>query len=115
MLCRRMDFHDADGPEERSLYQMQDSITDLEQKRRRLKELPGLDAPPFPGARGLEIFETVSAEAWHAWQEQQTMLINEKHLNMMDKDARKYLNEQRDKYLSGQEIDKAEGYINPDA
>ena len=48
------------------------------------KELPGLDAPPFPGARGQEIFEKVSAEAWAAWQDLQTMLINEKHLNMID-------------------------------
>ena len=78
------------------------------------KELPGLDAPPFPGPRGTEIYETVSARAWHEWQELQTMLINEKQLNMMDKDARKYLNEQRDKFLAGQAVDRAEGYIPKD-
>ena len=78
------------------------------------KELPGLDAPPFPGARGQEIFEKVSAEAWAAWQDLQTMLINEKHLNMIDKEARKFLSEQRDKFLAGEEIDQAEGYIAPD-
>jgi Fe-S cluster biosynthesis and repair protein YggX len=78
------------------------------------KELPGLEAAPFPGARGQEIFDNVSAQAWLAWQEQQTMLINEKHLNLRDKDARKYLNQQRDRYLAGEEIDKAEGYI-PDS
>ena len=39
------------------------------------------------------------------------MLINEKQLNMMDKEARKYLNEQRDRFLSGEEVDRAEGYI----
>ncbi len=75
------------------------------------KELPGLDAPPFPGPKGQNIFENYSAEAWHAWQETQTMLINEKHLNMMDKESRKYLNDQRDKFLAGQETDHAEGYI----
>jgi Fe-S cluster biosynthesis and repair protein YggX len=42
------------------------------------------------------------------------MLINEKHLNMMDKEARKYLNEQRDRYLSGKDIDRAEGYTAPE-
>ena len=78
------------------------------------KELPGLDAPPFPGARGQEIFEKVSAEAWAAWQDLQTMLINEKHLNMIDKEARKFLAEQRDKFLAGEEVDQAEGYIAPD-
>ena len=77
------------------------------------KELPGLDTPPFPGPRGQEIFDTISAEAWQSWQDMQTMLINEKHLNMMDKESRKYLNDQRDKYLSGQEVDRAEGYTAP--
>ena len=60
---------------------------------------------------GQEIFENFSADAWQKWQDLQTMLINEKHLNMMDKDARKYLNAQRDKYLAGEEVDRAEGYV----
>ncbi|HJP50534.1 MAG: oxidative damage protection protein [Pseudomonadales bacterium] len=78
----------------------------------RLKqELPGLDAPPFPGSKGLDVFENVSAQAWQEWQILQTMLINEKHLNMMDKEARKYLNEQRDRFLAGEEVNHAEGFI----
>ncbi len=77
------------------------------------KELPGLEAPPFPGPKGVEIFEHYSAEAWQGWQDMQTMLINEKHLNMMDKEARKYLTVQRDRFLAGQEVDKAEGYVAP--
>ena len=75
------------------------------------EQLPGLESPPFPGPRGEEIYNSVSARAWQEWQELQTMLINEKHLNMMDKDARKYLNTQRDKFLAGEEIDRAEGYV----
>ena len=75
------------------------------------KELPGLEAPPFPGPKGQEIFENYFAEAWEGWQNMQTMLIIEKQLNMMDKDARKYLNSQRDKYLAGEDIDRAEGYV----
>ena len=43
------------------------------------EELPGLNAAPFPGPRGQEIFETVSAKAWQEWSDLQTMLINEKH------------------------------------
>ena len=78
------------------------------------KELPGLETPPFPGERGLEIFETVSIETWTNWQQLQTMLINENHLNVRDKDARNFINEQRDKYLSGEEIDQAEGFVPPD-
>ncbi len=78
------------------------------------KNLPGLEQAPFPGPRGVEIFENFSEQAWSQWQSTQTMLINEKHLSMLDKDHRRYLNEQRDRYLAGQEIDRAEGYIAPD-
>ncbi len=75
------------------------------------KELPGLAAPPFPGPKGQDVYENVSEQAWQEWQTLQTMLINEKQLNMMDKEARKYLNEQRDKYLAGEPVDHAEGYV----
>jgi Fe-S cluster biosynthesis and repair protein YggX len=77
------------------------------------KEMEGLDAPPFPGPAGQEIYENVSKEAWDAWQKHQTMLINEHRLNMMDQTARAYLNEQRDKFLSGEDYDQAEGYVPP--
>ena len=81
--------------------------------KRHQQALPGLAAPPFPGPKGQEIFETISQAAWDDWQAHQTMLINEKHLNMMDKEARRYLNDQRDKFLAGEASDKAEGYIPP--
>jgi Fe-S cluster biosynthesis and repair protein YggX len=74
------------------------------------EDLPGLETAPFPGPKGQEVYETVSAKAWAEWQNHQTMLINEKHLNMMDKENRKYLNEQRDKFLAGEDTDQAEGY-----
>ena len=79
--------------------------------KRLQKDLPGLDNPPFPGPAGQEVFENISAQAWQEWQDLQTMLINEKHLNMMDKEARKYLNQQRDLFLSGGEVDRADGYV----
>ena len=52
-------------------------------------ELEGLDQPPYPGPKGQEIFESVSRRAWEEWQAHQTMLINEKQLNMMEPEARK--------------------------
>jgi len=82
--------------------------------KRLKKELPGLENPPFPGPRGQEIYENISQQAWATWTEQQTMLINEHGLNMMDKAARAYLNEQMDKYLAGEELTKADGYISPE-
>tara|TARA_B110000459_G_C16559547_1_gene470901 strand:+ start:1130 stop:1402 length:273 start_codon:yes stop_codon:yes gene_type:complete len=75
------------------------------------KELEGLISPPFPGPQGLEIFENISKTAWNEWLEHQTRIINEKHLNMMDIAARTYLNEQRNKFFSGEEIDQVEGYL----
>jgi Fe-S cluster biosynthesis and repair protein YggX len=75
------------------------------------KELPGLEKAPFPGPKGADIFEHVSAEAWQQWQAHQTRLINEKQLSMMEPTARKYLQEQQDKFLSGHDFDEVEGYV----
>ena len=81
---------------------------------RKLKaDLPGLVQPPFPGPKGEDIFNHISQDAWSQWLEHQTMLINEKRLNMMDISARNYLAEQREKFLSGDDYDQAEGYIPP--
>ena len=75
------------------------------------KEAEGLAFQLYPGEVGEKIFNNISKEAWQEWQHKHTMLINEKQLNMMDKEARKYLNEQRDKYLAGEPVDHAEGYV----
>jgi len=75
------------------------------------KELPSLAAPPYPGPKGQEIFETVSKQAWGEWQAHQTMLINEKQLNMMNADDRKYLQNQMDRFLNNEDFDRAEGFV----
>jgi Fe-S cluster biosynthesis and repair protein YggX len=81
--------------------------------RKYQKDLEAMEFPPMPGAKGKELMETVSKKAWQEWLQQQTMLINEKHLNLMDPDARKYLTEQLENYLSNESTDKAEGYVPP--
>ena len=82
---------------------------------RKLKqELPGLDMPPFPGPKGEEIFNNVSKQAWAEWMAHQTTLINEMRLNMMDLTARTYLAEQREKFVDGEQVDQAEGYVPPE-
>jgi len=82
--------------------------------RKYQKDMEGLDRPPYPGPKGQELFENVSKQAWQEWLKHQTMLINEKQLNMMDATARAYLGEQLDKFLSGDDYDKAEGYVAPE-
>jgi len=79
--------------------------------RRFGEELEGLERPPLPGPKGQDIFEHVSKKAWQAWQAEQTMLINEKHLSLVDPEARKYLQEQMDKFLTGEQHDRAEGFV----
>ena len=68
--------------------------------RKYKKELPGLIVAPYPGPKGQEIYETVSQQAWQEWQAQQTMLINEKQLSLMDPESRKYLQQEMEKFLN---------------
>jgi len=77
------------------------------------EELDGLDHPPMPGAKGKELFETVSKKAWQEWLSHQTMLINEKRLNLMDPDTRAYLSKQMDNFLNNESVDAADGYVPP--
>lgn len=79
------------------------------------QELPGLDFPPLPGEKGQDIWSHVSKQAWQEWQALQTRLINEKHLNMMDADSRRYLMEQMEHFLDNEETDQAEGFVPTDA
>ncbi|MFK7829702.1 MAG: oxidative damage protection protein [Congregibacter sp.] len=83
--------------------------------RKYKEELPGLEAPPYPGPKGQDLFESVSKKAWEEWKSLQTMLINEKHLSLVDAQSRKYLQQEMDKFLSGEDHDTAEGYVPPES
>ncbi|QJD29415.1 oxidative damage protection protein [Methylococcus geothermalis] len=76
-------------------------------------EAEGLDAPPFPGAQGQRIFEHVSKQAWQDWLKLQTMLINEHRLTPFEANARKFLEQEREKYLFGEGAATPEGYVPP--
>ena len=78
------------------------------------EQLPGLPAPPIPGAMGRDIFENVSAKAWTEWRAVQTMLINERHLNLIEPDARKFLAEQMRRFLANEPYEMPSGYTPPD-
>jgi len=75
------------------------------------REAEGLDFPPRPGELGKRVYENVSKDAWQMWQQQQTRLINENRLNLLDPKARKYLLEQTEKFLFGGGADEASGYV----
>jgi Fe-S cluster biosynthesis and repair protein YggX len=81
--------------------------------RKHQKELPALDTPPMPGAKGQELMEQVSKQAWQEWMEHQTRLINEKRLKVFEPATRKYLQKQMEKFFNNEETDQIEGYIPP--
>jgi Fe-S cluster biosynthesis and repair protein YggX len=78
------------------------------------KEGEGLAFPPFPGELGKKIYEGISKEAFEAWKNHQTMLVNENRLNLADARARQYLMRQCEMFLfGGGSGDKPAGYVPP--
>ncbi len=75
------------------------------------REAEGLDRVPYPGELGQRVFENVSKEAWQQWLQQQTMLINEYRLSPVDPKARKFLEEQMEKFFFGEGAETPEGYV----
>jgi len=65
------------------------------------KEAEGLATLPYPGDLGKRIYEQVSKEAWKMWLGHQTMLINENRLTPIEPKARKFLEEEMEKYFFG--------------
>lgn len=76
-------------------------------------EAEGLDEPPFPGPKGEEIYQRVSRQAWQEWLNMKTMLINEHRLASYDPQARKFLEQERDKFLFTGGSEMPEGYVPP--
>ncbi len=74
------------------------------------EELEGLISAPFPGEKGEEILNNVSKKAWEDWLEHQKMLINEGQKNLADRESRKWLNEQMELFLSGEDYAKPTGF-----
>lgn len=80
------------------------------------RESKGLSKPPYPGAVGQRIFEQVSEAGWLAWRGHQTMLINEYRLSPIDPKARKFLEEEMQKFLfGGGDLAAVSGYVPPES
>ena len=75
------------------------------------KEAEGLDRPTYPGDLGKRIYQQVSKEAWQSWLGHQTMLINEYRLTPVDPKARKFLEEEMEKYFFGGGSAMPDGFI----
>ena len=78
------------------------------------KEADGLDFAPYPGDLGQRIYDNVSKEAWQRWLAHQTMLINEYRLTPIEPKARKFLEEEMEKFFFGQGSEKPDGFVAPE-
>ena len=74
------------------------------------KKSLALDRAPYPGELGQKILANISKEAWGLWLNEQTLLINEKRLNLMDKQARSFLETELVKFLFENKEVKPAGY-----
>ncbi len=77
------------------------------------KQAEGLDRPTYPGELGQRIFEQVSKEAWQLWLRHQTILINEHRLSPIDPQARKFLEQEMEKFFFGGGSGLPGGFVMP--
>ena len=77
-------------------------------------EAEGLDFAPYPGDLGKRIYENVSREAWQSWVNHQTMLINEYRLTPVDPKARKFLEEEMEKFFFGEGSEMPKEFVSPE-
>ena len=78
------------------------------------KAAEGLAAPPYPGELGKRIYTSVSKQAWQMWLQHQTMLINEYRLTPIEPKARKFLEEEMEKFFFGGGSAAPKEYVPPD-
>jgi len=74
------------------------------------EEAEGLDYAPYPGELGKRIYDNVSRQAWQQWLNHQTMIINEYRLTPIEPKARKFLEQEMEKFFFGEGSDKPGGY-----
>ena len=74
------------------------------------RELPGLEAPPWPGPLGQRIYEQVSEEAWMMWEERMKMILNEYRLLPFQKEAQQLIARQMEEFFFGKDAALPPGY-----
>ncbi len=77
------------------------------------RDAEGLDQPTYPGELGQRIYDNASKEAWQQWLAHQTMLLNEYRLTPIDPKARKFLEEEMEKFFFGEGSSRPDEYVPP--
>ena len=75
------------------------------------QELPGLDAPPWPGPLGQRIYDQVSREAWEMWEERMKMILNEYRLLPFQKEAQQLVAKHMEEFFFGGDAAPPPGYV----
>src|SRR5688572_18628009 len=75
------------------------------------QELPGLDAPPWPGELGQRIYDSVSTKAWKLWEERMKMILNEYRLMPWQKEAQEIIAKQMEDFFFGEGAALPPGYV----
>jgi Fe-S cluster biosynthesis and repair protein YggX len=75
------------------------------------QELPGLDAPPWPGPIGERIYREVSARAWQMWEDRQKMILNEYRIMPWQKEGQELILKHMEEFFFGQSAALPPGYV----
>jgi Fe-S cluster biosynthesis and repair protein YggX len=75
------------------------------------KELPALDAAPWPGELGQRIYENVSVQAWKLWEDRMKMILNEYRLMPWQKEAQDLIARQMEDFFFGESAALPPGYV----
>lgn len=78
------------------------------------REGEALGYQPYPGELGERIEASVSKEGWDRWLAHQTMLINEFRLTPFEPKARKFLEDEMEKFFFSGGSERPEGYKPPE-
>ena len=65
------------------------------------KQLPGLDAAPWPGELGQRVYENISAEAWKLWEDRMKVILHEYRLLPWQKEAQALMAKQMEEFFFG--------------
>ena len=75
------------------------------------KELPGLDASPWPGDLGQRVFDNISAQAWKLWEDRMKMILNEYRLMPWQKEAQDLVAKHMEDFFFGDGAALPPGFV----
>jgi Fe-S cluster biosynthesis and repair protein YggX len=77
------------------------------------RDLPGLEAVPWPGELGQRVYDNISAEAWKLWEERMKMILNEYRLMPWQKEAQQLVAKHMEEFFFGEGAALPPGYVPP--